>query len=80
MDLQTYLQNTRKETAVKKLNNLKLEQDVQYISQRVNVMEENLNKIVFDNHDQFETMQDQISANKENAKYLREELTKVKRQ
>ena len=25
MDLQTYLQNTRKETAVKKLNNLKLE-------------------------------------------------------
>jgi hypothetical protein len=42
-------------------------------------MEENLNKIIFDNHYEFESMQDQVSKNKEIAKHLREELIKVKR-
>lgn len=42
-------------------------------------MEENLTKIVYDNQDQFECMQDQIITNKENSKHLRKELTKVKR-
>lgn len=78
--LQEEIRNSKKDLIEKKRNNQKLEHDVNLLSRKVDVMEENVSRVVNDNVYQFNHYQEILHNNNINTDKMIEDLRSVQKQ
>ena len=78
--LQAQLRDAKKQNEEKKNANAKLEGEIIQLQVKIDVMEDNLDKIVFENVEQFESFQDIIHENNANINGVRSDFGSVQKQ
>ena len=78
--LQTQLREAKKLNEERKNTNQKLEGEILQLQVKIDVMEDNLDKIVFENVEQFEGFQDIIQENNNNINGVRSDFGNVQKQ
>lgn len=78
--LQVQVRESTKVNEVKQNENSKVEAQIQQLSRKIDVMEDNLDKIVFENVEQFESFHEIIQENISNINLIRNDLSSVQKQ